>query len=207
LWLRMLRRPWIPSTRVAMAKAVLLARLAISAAFPSTRRRTSLPARAACWPSTTSSLSTVPRSSGRRVRIARSSSVARSTNMGGWIPARLSGRSGYTFAKLVQLWVNGFTAFSIKPLRVATWLGFLFAIAGFALGVWVVVDKVLHPEIQAGYSSLMAALLFTGGILMLMLGLVGEYVGRIYLCINSAPQYVIRRSTRPDDAISGTSRT
>ena len=72
-------------------------------------------------------------------------------------------------------------------------------------GKELVVDKVFHPEIQAGYSSIMAALLFTGGILMLMLGLVGEYVGRIYLCINSAPQYVIRRSTRPEDAASGRS--
>lgn len=118
---------------------------------------------------------------------------------------RVSGRSGYTFAKLVHLWVNGFTAFSIKPLRVATWLGFLFAIVGFSLGLWVVVDKVIHPDIQAGYSSLMAVMLFIGGIMMLMLGLVGEYVGRIYLCINNAPQYVVRRSTIPVDVSSGNS--
>lgn len=55
-------------------------------------------------------------------------------------------------------------------------------------------QKVLHPNIAAGYSSMMAVLLFIGGMLMLMLGLIGEYIGRIYISINNSPQYVIRET-------------
>lgn len=109
---------------------------------------------------------------------------------------RSSGSSGYTFAKLVKLWVNGFTAFSVKPLRMATWVGTLCAAAGFAFGFWTVIKKLfIVPEVAVGYSSLMAILLFVGGMLMMMLGLIGEYVGRIYICINQAPQYVISKET------------
>lgn len=110
--------------------------------------------------------------------------------------ARSEGDSGYTFIKLLSLWMNGFTAFSIRPLRLASYAGVLCALIGFCFGIWAVVNKlIIHPEVPMGYSSLMAAVLFIGGVLMLILGLIGEYVGRIYICINRSPQYVIGKVT------------
>lgn len=112
---------------------------------------------------------------------------------------RESGTGGYTFRKSVALWMDGFTAFSIKPLRFSTFCGFLFAAIGFFYAIIVVLRKLIYPEIMIGYSSLMAALLFIGGMLMLMLGLIGEYLGRIYISINNSPQYVIREMYRKGD--------
>lgn len=111
---------------------------------------------------------------------------------------RAVGTSGYTFWKSLSLWLNGFTAFSVRPLRVATALGGIISAFGFLFGIWVVVSKLLHPEIMAGYSSLMAVLLFVGGMIMILLGLIGEYIGRIYICLNNSPQYVIRERTNFD---------
>lgn len=106
---------------------------------------------------------------------------------------RLYGKTTYTFKKLITLWMNGFTAFSVKPLRLATVVGFATAIVGFLWGMLIVVQKIINPgEILAGYSSLMAVLLLIGGMIMLMLGLIGEYIGRIYISINRSPQYVVR---------------
>lgn len=108
--------------------------------------------------------------------------------------SRAEGESGYTFGKLLALWLNGFTAFSVKPLRLASFAGMGCAAMGFLYGLWTAVNKLfVNPGAPMGYSSLMSALLFIGGMLMLILGLIGEYVGRIYICINQAPQYVIRR--------------
>lgn len=101
-------------------------------------------------------------------------------------------KTGFTFKKSVALFFNGLTAFSIKPLRIATVSGFSFAIIGFLWIIYVVVNKLCNPEVPAGYSSLIAVILITSGIMMLILGLIGEYIGRIYICLNVAPQYVIK---------------
>ena len=105
---------------------------------------------------------------------------------------RQIGTSGYTIAKLLALWFNGFTAFSIKPLRVATAVGAISASVGFLYGIYTIVKKLLNPDIVIGFSSLMSVLVFTGGMVMLMLGIIGEYIGRIYISMNNSPQYVIR---------------
>ena len=110
--------------------------------------------------------------------------------------SRTTGRSGYTFAKLIGLWMNGFTAFSVKPLRIATFVGTLCALLGFGLGIWAVIQKLVSPEVPMGYSSLISTVVFFGGIVMLMLGLIGEYIGRIYICINKSPQYVVKTTTQ-----------
>ena len=110
--------------------------------------------------------------------------------------ARAAGTSGYTFGKLLKLWFNGFTAFSVAPLRLASYIGMICAGGGFCYGVWTIVQKLfVHPDIPVGYSSIMSALLFIGGMLMLILGLIGEYVGRIYICLNQSPQYVVARTS------------
>ena len=105
---------------------------------------------------------------------------------------REEGRSGYTLKKLLGLWFNGFTAFSVKPLRVATVIGAFSAFAGFLYGIYTVIKRFVRPDVPMGFSSMMSALVFFGGMIMLMLGLIGEYIGRIYISINNSPQYVIR---------------
>lgn len=105
------------------------------------------------------------------------------------------GTSGYTLGKLFGLWFNGFTAFSIKPLRIATACGALCALAGFLYGIYTIIKKFINPIAPMGWSSTMSAIMFIGGMMMLMLGLIGEYIGRIYISLNNAPQYVIRETT------------
>lgn len=105
---------------------------------------------------------------------------------------RTKGTTGYTLGKLIGLWLNGLTNFSVKPLRIADGLGVLFALIGFAFGVITIIRKLINPGMLAGYASMIAAIFFVGGILMLLLGMIGEYVGRIYLCLNQMPQYVVR---------------
>jgi undecaprenyl-phosphate 4-deoxy-4-formamido-L-arabinose transferase len=105
--------------------------------------------------------------------------------------SRLSGKTGYTFAKLVGLWVNGLTNFSIMPLRMATFLGVITGTFGFAFGVYTVINKILNPDVPVGYSAIVSMFSFIGGIILLVLGIIGEYIGRIYISINRIPQYVV----------------
>lgn len=107
---------------------------------------------------------------------------------------RLEGQSGYTLHKLLHLWLNGFTAFSVKPLRIASVFGFFTSLTGFVFAIITLIRKIINPNILIGYSSMMCVLLVVGGMIMLMLGLLGEYIGRIYISLNKAPQYVIRNT-------------
>lgn len=117
---------------------------------------------------------------------------------------RLNGTSTYTLRKLISLLSNGFTAFSIKPLRIATFMGLFSSVIGFGLTLFVVFRKVLYPQtVLDGYSSLMAVILFIGGMIMVMLGICGEYIGRIYISLNSSPQYVVRNTYNMEDSFSG----
>lgn len=104
------------------------------------------------------------------------------------------GTSGYTLKKLIGLWFNGFTAFSVVPLRVATVAGVVSAFVGFIYGIYTIIRKLVDPNVLLGFSSLMAVILFIGGMLMIMLGLIGEYIGRIYISLNNSPQFVVRET-------------
>ena len=106
---------------------------------------------------------------------------------------RMVGESGYTFSKLLALWFNGFTAFSVKPLRIATFCGSACACIGFLYGIYVVIRKLVDSSIEMGWSSIIASIFFLGGLILIMLGMIGEYIGRIYISINNAPQYTIRQ--------------
>ena len=107
---------------------------------------------------------------------------------------RQAGVSGYTIGKLLNLWFNGFTAFSVKPLRIATVTGAGCAFLGFAYGIYTIIKKIFinPPDLVTGFSALMSVLVFMGGMMMLMLGLLGEYMGRMYISMNNSPQFVIR---------------
>lgn len=112
--------------------------------------------------------------------------------------SREVGTSGYTFSKLINLWINGFTAFSVKPLRIATSMGLICACLGFLYGIYTVIKKFVVPDVPIGYSAIMSILVFFGGMIMLMIGMVGEYIGRMYISMNNSPQYVIRTKITPD---------
>jgi undecaprenyl-phosphate 4-deoxy-4-formamido-L-arabinose transferase len=115
------------------------------------------------------------------------------------------GSSGYTLSKLLNLWMNGFTAFSVTPLRVSTISGSLLAVAGFIYGIYTVIKHFINLSrginVPMGYASLMSALMFVGGMILLMLGMTGEYIGRMYIGMNNAPQYVIRSTTKDEKQI------
>jgi undecaprenyl-phosphate 4-deoxy-4-formamido-L-arabinose transferase len=106
---------------------------------------------------------------------------------------RLEGRSGYTARKLISLWLNMFTNFSILPLRVSIILGLIFASSGFVLGAYSVFEKYLNPAMPVGFASIFVAISIFGGIQLIMLGMVGEYIGRIFISLNKKPQYTVRK--------------
>jgi glycosyltransferase involved in cell wall biosynthesis len=110
---------------------------------------------------------------------------------------RAEGKSSYTLQKLVRLWLNMFVNFSILPLRVSTLLGFLMSLIGLVFALTVIVE---HYTIGTplGYGSLVCAVLIFSGVQLVSLGLIGEYVGRIYLTANKRPQFVVRNVVRQE---------
>ena len=106
--------------------------------------------------------------------------------------AREEGSSGYNLRKLLGLWVDGLTTFSIKPLRVATFLGVLLAFIGFLTVIILVIEKFVRGDIMLGWTSLIATNILIGGLILMVLGVTGEYIGRIYLSLNQEHQYIIR---------------
>jgi glycosyltransferase involved in cell wall biosynthesis len=105
---------------------------------------------------------------------------------------REDGRSNYTLKKLIRLWLNMFTNFSILPLRIAVIMGFLFAMIGIVLGILTVIEKIDNPDLPLGYASLIVAISVFSGIQLIAIGMLGEYIGRIFLSQNKKPQYSIR---------------
>ena len=112
---------------------------------------------------------------------------------------RQEGKSGYTLGKLIALWMNGFTSFSVKPLRLATYLGASSALLGFLYAIVIVIKHFVDSSIPEGWSSTMALQLVMGGIILVVLGLIGEYIGRIYICINASPQFVEREIVKKEE--------
>ena len=105
---------------------------------------------------------------------------------------RKIGKSGYSLKKLINVWMNGFTSFSIKPLRIIAFIGFIFSFLGFIFGLLTIINKIISPNIITGSIPMISISLFISGINFIFLGLLGEYVGRIYMSINYTPQYIIK---------------
>lgn len=105
---------------------------------------------------------------------------------------RRSGRSNYTLTKLVRLWLNMFTNFSILPLRVATLLGLACSVLGLLFGIVVVVEWWQNPQLPIGWASITFLLVMFSGVQLILIGIVGEYVGRIFMMKNAAPQFIVR---------------
>jgi undecaprenyl-phosphate 4-deoxy-4-formamido-L-arabinose transferase len=117
------------------------------------------------------------------------------TQNAGAVPVRHAGReqgrSGYTFRKLVRLWISMLVNFSVLPLRLMTFAGMITSALGFLAVIEVLLEHLLRRN-PTGWSSLMAAILLLSGMQLLLLGIMGEYVGRIYLGISDKPQSVVR---------------
>lgn len=112
---------------------------------------------------------------------------------------RPDGEGNYSLRRSLSLWMRMATSFSIFPLRVATLLGFALTAVALVAIVVVLVQKLRHPEWPAGWASLIAVILFVGGVQTFCVGMLGEYLGRAYLRLNHKPQFVVGEKTWRDE--------
>jgi len=106
---------------------------------------------------------------------------------------RKNGRSNYTIAKLISLWLNMFINFSVKPLRIVSCMGVISAVFSFISFVFAVIEKIQTPSLPAGWTSTVAIILFLGSVQLISFGLIGEYIGKAYLDINGTPQWTVKK--------------
>ena len=106
--------------------------------------------------------------------------------------ARHAGKPKYTLRKLIRLALSGYIGFSSLPLRAAAWLGFLFATVGFVMTLWIIIEKLKGgPFAPQGWTSTVAIILIISGIQLIILGVIGEYLGRVYDEVRRRPLYVV----------------
>ncbi len=128
--------------------------------------------------------------------------------------ARFAGEPKYNLRRLAQLAVSGYVGFSATPLRAATWLGFTAAGCGLLTMLWVLAAKIADPLAPRGWASISALVLFIGGVQLLVLGVIGEYLGRVYDEVRRRPSYIVGNAVGfaqmraqspadPDDAADG----
>lgn len=109
---------------------------------------------------------------------------------------RIEGRSNYTLARLFRLWLSMFLNFSVIPLRAATLLGIAFGILGALGAVITIAEAISDHRPPQGWASLMVAVLVLAGVQLVLVGLIGEYLGRMFLAVNRKPQYLVREVYR-----------
>jgi len=131
--------------------------------------------------------------------------IYRATRNIGQIPvehrASVSGPSRYTFRKLVRLWLNMFLNFSIKPLRISVYVGLFASCLSIVALVAILIDKLwITPDLTVGIPTVLGSVVFFSGIQLMILGLVGEYLGRLYLDQTGTPQFVVRYTTRKGES-------
>jgi len=124
--------------------------------------------------------------------------ICRTTNRLGQLQVkhapRLAGRSNYTFVRLMRLWFNMFLGFSIVPLRMASLLGLVIAAFSCVWLIAIVIDKLwITPSVTAGIPTVLACIVLFSGVQLMVLGMIGEYLGRVFLANNGQPQFVIRQ--------------
>jgi len=111
--------------------------------------------------------------------------------------ASLSGPSRYTFRRLVRLWLNMFLNFSIKPLRISVYVGLFASCLSIVALIAILIDKLwITRNLTVGIPTVLGSVVFFSGIQLMILGLVGEYLGRLYLDQTGTPQYVVRYAIR-----------
>lgn len=114
-------------------------------------------------------------------------------------PLRVAGHSKFPGWRLWNLALEGITSFSTWPLRVWTYIGAAIALFSFSYAAWMIVDKLLWDNPVPGYPSLMVVILFLGGVQLIGIGVLGEYLGRIYYETKQRPRFIIRKSKTISD--------
>jgi undecaprenyl-phosphate 4-deoxy-4-formamido-L-arabinose transferase len=109
--------------------------------------------------------------------------------------ARHEGEGNYNLRRSLSLWLKMATSFSVLPLRLASFAGFSLAALSGVMIVFIIVQKLIHPDLPAGWASLIATVLFIGSIQTLCIGVMGEYLGRSYLKLNHKPQFIVGDTT------------
>lgn len=107
---------------------------------------------------------------------------------------RLSGDSKYTFHKMLRLASEGVTSFSIRPLHFTTFLGLFIAVASFGYGLFSILAKIFTNKVVSGWTSVITSIVFMGGIQLIMLGIIGEYLGKLFLESKKRPSYIVNES-------------
>lgn len=107
---------------------------------------------------------------------------------------RTTGQTKYNFSKMMSLAIEGITSFSIKPLRIATWIGIFASSLGFLYGLFALYGYFFTDQNLTGWSSLIVAVVFLGGIQLITLGIIGEYIGKLFMEVKDRPNYIIKES-------------
>lgn len=110
--------------------------------------------------------------------------------------ARLAGRSKWSYPKLVRLAIDGITSFSTAPLRVASYMGGIVSVLALVYAAYIVARTVVSGIDVPGYASLLVAVLFLGGLQLLALGVIGEYLGRMFTEVKWRPDYLVEEECR-----------
>ncbi len=119
---------------------------------------------------------------------------------------RESGKSGYTFKKLVKLWLC-YWNFSVVPLRISFIIGSLSGLLGVIFAVWVIAKKIIDPALPVGWASTLCLMSILFGAVLMVLGVVGEYLGKAIMVLNNTPQYIIRETTNLEVSDKGTDKS
>lgn len=120
---------------------------------------------------------------------------------------RTHGESSFSKLKLIQLAWTGITSFSSMPLRLASAVGASLAFIAFVYGVWVVVDKLFFSESIPGWPTVVASMMFLAGVQLLFIGILGEYLARVYDEVKGRPSYIVAEVSKPESDKTKPSRT
>jgi hypothetical protein len=108
------------------------------------------------------------------------------------IAPRAAGKTKWHLTNLVRLALDGITSHSLVPLRLASYIGIVVSISAFIYFFYVVIKAMIYGDPVAGYPSMMAVLLFLGGMILLSLGIIGEYLGRVFMETKRRPPYILK---------------
>lgn len=109
---------------------------------------------------------------------------------------RFAGETKYPLRKMIRLGIDGITSFSYKPLKLGIWLGIMLSVFSFCFLLFVFISRLFNLVVmEPGYASLMCVILFFFGIVLIMLGIIGEYIGRIFEEVKGRPLYIISDRT------------